>query len=38
MKCQRNKFSLQRKISYLNGAYMSPLTEKSGKGGDQRHD
>jgi selenocysteine lyase/cysteine desulfurase len=33
MKCQRNKFSLQRKISYLNGAYMSPLLKKVEKAG-----
>ncbi|MFY0688344.1 MAG: aminotransferase class V-fold PLP-dependent enzyme [Cyclobacteriaceae bacterium] len=28
MKCQRDKFYLQRKISYLNCAYMSPLSRK----------
>ncbi|MDC1234352.1 aminotransferase class V-fold PLP-dependent enzyme [Cyclobacteriaceae bacterium] len=33
MKCQRDKFSLQRKISYLNGAYMSPLLKKVEKAG-----
>ena len=33
MKCQRDKFSLQRKISYLNGAYMSPLLKKVEKEG-----
>ena len=33
MKCQRDKFSLQRKISYLNGAYMSPLLKKVEKVG-----
>ena len=33
MKCQRDKFSLQRKISYLNGAYMSPLMKKVEKAG-----
>ncbi len=33
MKCQRDKFSLQRKVSYLNGAYMSPLMKKVEKAG-----
>ncbi len=28
MKCQRNKFSLQGKVSYLNCAYMSPMMKK----------
>ena len=33
MKCQRDKFFLTRKISYLNGAYMSPLMKKVEKAG-----
>ena len=28
MKCQREKFQLQRKYAYLNCAYMSPLLKK----------
>lgn len=28
MKCQRDKFNLQRKYAYLNCAYMSPLLKK----------
>ena len=33
MKCQRNKFFLQRKNAYLNCAYMSPLMRKVEKAG-----
>ena len=28
MKCQRDKFLLQRKYAYLNCAFMSPLLKK----------
>ncbi len=33
MKCQRQKFNLQRKHAYLNCAYMSPLMKKVEKAG-----
>lgn len=33
MKCQREKFQLQRKYAYLNCAYMSPLMKKVEKAG-----
>lgn len=33
MKCQREKFILQRKYAYLNCAYMSPLSRKVEKAG-----
>ena len=33
MKCQREKFSLQRKQAYFNCAYMSPLMKKVEKAG-----
>ncbi len=33
MKCQRDKFNLQRKVAYLNCAYMSPLLKKVEKAG-----
>ena len=33
MKCQRDKFLLQGKVTYLNGAYMSPLLKKVEKAG-----
>ena len=33
MKCQREKFNLQRKYAYLNCAYMSPLLKKVEKAG-----
>jgi len=33
MKCQKDKFNLQRKIAYLNCAYMSPLLKKVEKAG-----
>ena len=33
MKCQRQKFNLQRKHAYLNCAYMSPLLKKVEKSG-----
>ena len=33
MKCQRQKFLLQRKNAYLNCAYMSPLMKKVEKAG-----
>lgn len=33
MKCQREKFNLQRKYAYLNCAYMSPLSKKVEKAG-----
>ena len=33
MKCQREKFTLQRKYAYLNCAYMSPLLKKVEKAG-----
>ncbi len=35
MKCQRQKFNLQRKHAYLNCAYMSPLMKKVEKAGIQ---
>jgi len=35
MKCQRNKFFLQRKSTYLNCAYMSPLMKKVENAGIQ---
>ena len=33
MKCQREKFLLQRKHAYLNCAYMSPMMRKVEKAG-----
>ena len=33
MNCQREKFNLQRKVAYLNCAYMSPLLRKVEKAG-----
>lgn len=33
MKCQREKFNLQRKVAYFNCAYMSPLLRKVEKAG-----
>lgn len=33
MKCQRNKFLLQRKYAYINCAYMSPMLKKVEKAG-----
>lgn len=39
MKCQKEKFSIEEKVSYLNGAYMSPLlkeAESAGIAGLQR--
>ncbi|MEM9324331.1 MAG: aminotransferase class V-fold PLP-dependent enzyme [Bacteroidota bacterium] len=33
MKCQRDKFQLQNKYTYLNCAYMSPLSKKVEKAG-----
>ncbi len=33
LKCQRDKFQLQRKYTYLNCAYMSPLSKKVEKAG-----
>lgn len=35
MKCQRQKFNLQRKYAYLNCAYMSPLMKKVENAGIQ---
>lgn len=35
MKCQRQKFNLQRKYAYLNCAYMSPLMKKVERAGIQ---
>ena len=33
LKCKRNKFSLSRKVTYINCAYMSPMLKKVEKAG-----
>ena len=33
LKCQKDKFMLQRKVAYLNCAYMSPMLRKVEKAG-----